>query len=222
MFFANTAVLLVGGCKHKHMPAYPSTSEIAASCLVLIIINSRPYVIPFRTAVPFGDKTTWNLAGLSPERDCGSKSYGGTTFWLFHRHLRSMVPEDRGVYTSYGDQSWSTKFSRWENPTKRGLLPLATIYPWDSGEQQYSITSSLLPRFFVPQICTIIHPIGLYTRTTRTICTMTYTLPSATNEKNTYQVKYLKYGRTGTIYFYRRTAVAQPFTLWVEKWLSGR
>ena len=28
---------------------------------------------PFRTAVPFGDKTTWNLTGLSPERDCGSK-----------------------------------------------------------------------------------------------------------------------------------------------------
>ena len=32
-------------------------------------------LIPFRTAVPFWGQTTWNLAGLSPKRDCGSKSY---------------------------------------------------------------------------------------------------------------------------------------------------
>ena len=28
---------------------------------------------PFRTAVPFWEQITWNLSGLSPKRDCGSK-----------------------------------------------------------------------------------------------------------------------------------------------------
>ena len=28
---------------------------------------------PFRTAVPFWGQSTWNLTGLSPQRDCGSK-----------------------------------------------------------------------------------------------------------------------------------------------------
>ena len=36
---------------------------------------------PFRTAVPFGDKTTLNLTGLSPERDCGSKRVNRKNCW---------------------------------------------------------------------------------------------------------------------------------------------
>ena len=35
---------------------------------------------PFGTAVPFGDKTTWNLTCLSPERDCGSKRVIDSTY----------------------------------------------------------------------------------------------------------------------------------------------
>ena len=31
-------------------------------------------VNPFRTAVPFGGKTTWNLSGLSSQRDCSPNS----------------------------------------------------------------------------------------------------------------------------------------------------
>ena len=34
------------------------------------IINN---INPFRTAVPFWGQSTWNLTGLSPQRDCGSK-----------------------------------------------------------------------------------------------------------------------------------------------------
>ena len=37
-------------------------------------LRLKAAVNPFRTAVPFGDKTTWNLTGLSPERDCRSKT----------------------------------------------------------------------------------------------------------------------------------------------------
>ena len=42
-------------------------------------------VNPFRTAVPFWGQTTWNLTGLSPKRDCGSKRVNpfrtGVPFW---------------------------------------------------------------------------------------------------------------------------------------------
>ena len=36
---------------------------------------------PFRTAVPFWGQTTWNLNGLSPKPDCGSKRVKAHSFF---------------------------------------------------------------------------------------------------------------------------------------------
>ena len=48
---------------------------------------------PFRTAVPFGDKTPLNLAGLSPERDCGSKR---VNVKLYFSHDQTTRPPEEG------------------------------------------------------------------------------------------------------------------------------
>ena len=39
----------------------------------------------FRTAVPFWWQTTWNLTGMSPKRDCGSKRVKGLKIWRLQR-----------------------------------------------------------------------------------------------------------------------------------------
>ena len=38
------------------------------------INTSSRFIDPFRTAVPFWVQSTWNLTGLYPKRDCGSKN----------------------------------------------------------------------------------------------------------------------------------------------------
>ena len=40
---------------------------------VLKRVHTHWSINPFRTAVPFWEKSTWNLSGLSPKRDCGPK-----------------------------------------------------------------------------------------------------------------------------------------------------
>ena len=61
----------------------PTPGEIAVVADIGIRIN------PFRTAVPFGDKTTQIPSSLSPKRDCGPKR-GGVKVVDSNRRQRSI------------------------------------------------------------------------------------------------------------------------------------
>ena len=52
-------------------------------------------VNPFRTAVPFWGKNTWNLTGLSPKRDRGSKRVKLPTSVDASKYISS-------IYRAYG------------------------------------------------------------------------------------------------------------------------
>ena len=43
----------------------------------MVVAKGAP-INPFRTAVPLWGQITWNLSGLSPKRDCGSKRVNST------------------------------------------------------------------------------------------------------------------------------------------------
>ena len=55
------------------------------------IRNETQLLNPFRTAVLFGDKTTWNLSGLSPKRDCGSKRVNAVKKGNYQVHWYDLV-----------------------------------------------------------------------------------------------------------------------------------
>ena len=72
----------------------------SATCIVERVftpsITSTRYALlnnPFRTAVPFWGQTTWTLTGLSPKRDCGSKSVkrGETWTHVIDRHADHLL-----------------------------------------------------------------------------------------------------------------------------------
>ena len=58
---------LIPGTAVLRLFCHPTVPSV--ECSIRIIFN----VNPFRTAVPFWGQTTWNLSGLSPQRDRGSK-----------------------------------------------------------------------------------------------------------------------------------------------------
>ena len=50
------------------------TRGTRGACLVALFASRGKYFLnPSRTAVPFWGQSTWNVSGLSPKRDCGSK-----------------------------------------------------------------------------------------------------------------------------------------------------
>ena len=54
----------------KRFPLFTSSKNINGFVFLIPFINT---VNPFRTAVPFWGQITYNLTGLSPKWDCGSR-----------------------------------------------------------------------------------------------------------------------------------------------------
>ena len=52
----------------------------------------------FRAAVPFGGQITYNLSGLSPKRDCGSKGVKSRTFFFSERHLTTKKKKKKNFW----------------------------------------------------------------------------------------------------------------------------
>ena len=53
---------------------------IIPSCTAVCVCSSY-HINPFRTAVPFWGQSTWNLSGMSQQRDCGSKRVKPSCFY---------------------------------------------------------------------------------------------------------------------------------------------
>ena len=71
-----------------------------------MFLDSSSPINPFRTAVPFGDKTTLNLTGLSPERDCGSKRVNSVEGGNQSRVLFAVYVGYDRIYISFIPGNW--------------------------------------------------------------------------------------------------------------------
>ena len=72
--------------KNNWLSTYRSTENSSARNHTFKLQRRGSPLNPFRTAVPIQGQLAWNLSGLSPKRDCGSKGRTRKVLSLWHTH----------------------------------------------------------------------------------------------------------------------------------------